>query len=151
MTDAGLFRQFQTPGDLFWTPVLAQESLDLLPSLPANASTIGLTLPLVSQCLCMMMPIAFLAAVAPQLARDRAFMDTKQLRDVSLIMTGFLQNAYLVSLFTSKLFIVHRVLLLTWRLEKHPHTIAACSLTTNFQKLHFKLNPPFDIFQMSFG
>ena len=127
MTDAGLFRQFQTPGDLFWTPVLAQESLDLLPSLPANTRTIGLTLPLVSQSLCMMVPIAFLAAVAPQLSRDRAFMTTKQLRDGSLIMAGFLQNAYLVSLFTGKLFIVHLCASLTWRLIKHAYAIAACS------------------------
>jgi uncharacterized membrane-anchored protein len=47
--------------------------------------------------------------------------------DESLVMAGFLQNVYLVALFTGKLFIVHRVLLLTWRLEKHAYAIAACS------------------------
>jgi hypothetical protein len=34
-------------------------------------------------------------------------MATNQRRDVSLVMAGFLQNVYLVSLFAGKLFIVH--------------------------------------------
>src|SRR5258705_7928744 len=54
-------------------------------------------------------------------------MATDHQGDVSLVVSGFLQDVYLVSLFTSKLSIVHGVLLLTWRLEKHAHAIAACS------------------------
>src|SRR5467141_3373620 len=45
MAHAGLFRPLQMPGDLFRTPVLEQESLDLLPGLPGNTRTIGLALP----------------------------------------------------------------------------------------------------------
>src|SRR5688572_31998345 len=47
--------------------------------------------------------------------------------DLSLVMPGFHQGVYLVSLSASKLPIVHCVLLLTWRLEKHAYAIAACS------------------------
>jgi hypothetical protein len=42
-------------------------------------------------------------------------------------MAGFLQNVYLVSLFTGKLRIVHLGASLTWWLEKHAYAIAACS------------------------
>jgi hypothetical protein len=48
-------------------------------------------------------------------------------RDESLVMAGFLQNVYLVSLFTGKLRIVHLGASLTWWLEKHAYAIAACS------------------------
>src|SRR5213083_3084809 len=107
MTYAGLSLQPQTPGDLFRTPVLAQEALDLLPSLPGNTRTIGLALPVVSQFIRLVMAIALLAAVAPQFSGDRAFMATDHQGDVALVMSGFLQDVYLVSLFTGKLFIVH--------------------------------------------
>src|SRR2546421_1299935 len=126
MAYTGLLLQLQTPRDLFRTPVLAQEPLDLLPSMPGNTRTIRLALPVVGQFICLVVAIAFLAAVAPQLSRDRALMATDHRGDESLIMAGSLQNVYLVSLFTGKLFIVHCVLLLTWRLEKHAHAIAAC-------------------------
>ena len=121
-----LLLELQTSGDLLRTPVLAQEPLDLLPSLPGNTRTIRLALPVVGQFICLVVAITFLAAVAPQLSRDRALMATDHRGDESLIMAGSLQNVYLVSLFTGKLFIVHCVLLLTWRLEKHAHAIAAC-------------------------
>src|SRR5258708_2733734 len=107
MAHAWLFRPLQMPGDLFRTPVLAQESLDLLPRLPGNTRTIGVTLPAVSQFIRLIVAIAFLAAVAPQLSRDRTLMATDHCGDVTLVMTGFLQNVYLVSLFTGKLRIVH--------------------------------------------
>src|ERR1700710_2433908 len=127
MADSRLLLQLQAPVDLFGTPVLAQESLHLLPSLPRNPRTIGLALPIVGQFIGLVVPIAFLAAVAPQFPRDGALMATDQRRYMTLVVAGFLQNVYLVSLFTGELVILHGVLLLTWRLEKHAHAIAACS------------------------
>src|SRR5258708_19768543 len=58
MAHAWLFRPLQMPGDLFRTPVLAQESLDLLPRLPGNTRTIGVTLPAVSQFIRLIVAIA---------------------------------------------------------------------------------------------
>src|SRR6185503_2546073 len=118
---AGLLCQLQTSGNLFRTPVLAQESLDLLPGLPGNARTIGRALPVVSEFIRLVVAIAFLPTVASQLARNGALMATEQCGNASLVVAGFLQDVYLVSLFPGKLFIVHGVLLLTWRLIKHAH------------------------------
>src|SRR5467141_2987058 len=107
MAHAGLFLPLEMPGDLFRTPVLEQKSLHLLPSLPGNTRTIGLALPVPGQFTSLVVPIAFLPVVASQLTRDRALMAPHHQGDVSLVVTGFLQNVYLVSLFTGKLRIVH--------------------------------------------
>src|SRR3990172_882046 len=103
MAHGGLVLQFQTPGDLLRTPSLAQEPFDLLPSLPSNTRMICVALPVIREFICLLGAIAFLPAIATQLARDRAFMATDQNGNVRLVMAGFLQGVYLVSLFTGKL------------------------------------------------
>ena len=107
MADRRLFRSLQPPGDLLGTPFLAQELLDQLPSVPSDPRTIGFALPVVGKFICLMRAIALLPAVAPQLARDGALMANEQGGDGGLVVAGFLQNVYLVSLFSGKLFIVH--------------------------------------------
>src|SRR5450759_178606 len=111
MAHRWLFLQLQTPGDLLRTPLLAQEPLDLLPSLRSNPRTICVALPVEGQFICLIRAIALLAAVAPQLARDRALMATDHDCDLRLVLSGFHQAVYLVSLFTGKLPIAHVVLL----------------------------------------
>src|SRR5882672_9381421 len=144
MAHGGLFLALQTSGDLFRTPLLAQEPFDLLPSLPGNACTICIALPVEGEFIRLVGAIALLPAIAAQLARDRALMATDQDGDASLVMSGFHQSVYLVSLFAGKLCVAHLCASLTWRLEKHAYAIAAC-LQPLISKLHFNLNPPFVI------
>src|SRR5882762_7849046 len=134
MADRWLLLQLQTSADLLRTPVLAQEPLDLFPSLPGDARTIGRTLPVVGEFICLIRAIALQSAVAPQLARDRALMATNYHADLGLVMSGFHQRVYLVSLLPGKLCVAHLCASLTWRLEKHAYAIAAC-----LQPLIFKV------------
>src|SRR5258705_13651993 len=72
MAHGGLFLQLESSGDLLRTPLLAQQPLDLLPSLPGNARTIGRALPVVGELICLIRTIPFQSPVAPQFTRDRA-------------------------------------------------------------------------------
>jgi hypothetical protein len=78
-------------------------------------------------------PIALLATVAPQLARDRALVATDHQGDVTLVMAGFLQDVYLVSLFTGKLFIVHLCASFDLAVNKARSRYRSLLLTTNFK------------------
>src|SRR6185503_8983833 len=66
MAHAGPLLLLEMRADLVRTPVQAQKSLDLLPSLPGNARTIGRALPVVRQFIRLIMAVALLPAVAPQ-------------------------------------------------------------------------------------
>ena len=69
------------------------------------------TLPAAGQLVGLVGVIVFLPTVAPQLTRDRALVATDDGGDLRLVMCGFHQSVYLVSLFAGKLRIVHCVLL----------------------------------------
>ncbi len=127
MAYAGLFLQLEAPGDLFRTPILAQEPLDQLPGLRRNTRTIGFALPLEGKFICLLRAIALRPAVALQLARDRALMATDRDGDLRLVVTGFLQAVYLVSLFPGKLRIAHLCASFDLAVEEHAYAIAACS------------------------
>src|SRR4030095_1156365 len=112
-----LFLQLQTSGDLLRTPLLAQEPFDLLPGLPGNARTIGRALPVVSEFICLIRAVALQSAVASQFSGDRALVAIDNRSNPTLVMSGFHQSVYLISLFASKLRIVHLCASLTWRLK----------------------------------
>ena len=74
-----------------------------------------------------------MSAVAPQLARDRALMTADQRCDLRLVMFGFLQRVYLVSLFTSKLRIAHLCASFDLAVDRARLNYRSLLLTTNLK------------------
>src|SRR5712691_346866 len=103
--------ELQATVDLLRAPLLVQQQFHLLPNLGRDARTMTMTVPAAGQLLGLVGVIAMLSAVPVQFTRDRALVATEDGCNLRLIMFGFHQSVYLVSLFASKLCVAHCVLL----------------------------------------
>jgi hypothetical protein len=61
-----------------------------------------------------------LSAVPAQLTKDRVLLASNDDGNLTLIMSGFQQSVYLISLFAGKLCVAHLCASLTWSLKSMP-------------------------------
>src|SRR5438876_4293147 len=132
VADVQLFRYPQGARDLLGTPLLFQKRVHCLPIRGRQSPPLLLLPPRLGQLRRLSRPITTLAPVPLQLARYRARMLAKFLRDLRLPPTGAATCRNLVSLFLGNLFIAHRC---SFDLAvKAAAILAQLALTSKFSK-----------------
>ena len=76
-----------------------------------------LVAPAVGQLLSLTQSVTDMTTIAMQLTRERTFVATDDRGDLRLVLSGFQQGAYLISLVAGKLCVAHQCASLTWRLK----------------------------------
>jgi hypothetical protein len=111
MANGGLSLQAEAARDLFRTPLVAQEALDLLPLGRWDVWAGALLLAGLSLLISLLRAIAARALIAPEFARDGGFMHSQVVGYRTLAVLLFAQGINLVSLFAGQLLIAQLMLL----------------------------------------
>ena len=107
MTDTNPLFHLDPARDLLRTPFLADQRLDLLPDLIANAGLNLVAPPPQRQIMGLAGPVALKTPISAQLPADCPSITTHYLGDLGLVMTCFLERINLVSFSLGKLRVAH--------------------------------------------